>query len=208
MGPTLAQGGTLLLMDEAGIIRGSVRFTPKDVLRGLVEMSAALRSRYVILGLILVTMIPSLVTPMKVDLLSPQLVVAAVFLGALFVVPWMRARTTFRAEHLDEGDVEYRLDEEGMTIRLPGRTISAAFRSIYRFRETPTLFLVYTAPEVASAVPKRAFRPTDLGHVRALLSTNVKRARAFPLTLVLIGLIFGMFLFVVVWQFVHAAPAP
>jgi len=195
-------------MPAEEIIRGSVRFTQEDIHRGLLEMNAALRSRYVILGLVLLSTVPTMLTQIDVNLLLSSLFVICMSFGLLFVGPWIRARTTFKAQHLGETDVEYRLDAEGMTIRSPGGTSSTAYRTVYRFRETPAVFLAYAAPGIANIIPKRAFQSADLDRVRALLSLNVKRSRPFPLSLVLIGLIVGLFLFVVAWQFLHAVPAP
>jgi membrane protein implicated in regulation of membrane protease activity len=49
------------------------------------------------------------------------------------------------------------------------------WRSVVRTRETSRAFLVYSAPRLPSAVPKRVMEPSQVADIRALLAANVTK---------------------------------
>src|SRR5262249_36944173 len=134
----------------------------------------------------------------------PQLVFTAAFVGTLFVAPRLTARRILRAlTKAGDGDVTYRFDPEGGTIRASGSTTSFAYRARTKAREGKTAFLLYPNPLVANIVPKRAFSAEGMERVRSYITANVptkRTPRVAKIFLIWIALIVG---FVVLWQFLN-----
>jgi hypothetical protein len=81
-------------------------------------------------------------------------------------------------ELVGAGEVDYRIDAEGITMRAAGSSSSTSWRIITRYRETALTFLFYTSPGLSHMIPKRAFGAADLEAVRALFAANVRPAGA------------------------------
>lgn len=187
-------------------IHGRLRMTEEDVLGGIRGMIPLLRWKWVYLTLVLAGTVFAGVSGQLVQnpgSLAPFLGVNAFLLSVLFFGPRWQARKVVRTLRLDEGDVSFRFDDEGMSMHAPGSTSSTAYHAIPGWREAETAFLITCGPNAASIVPKRAFADSDLERVRALLAANVKVAplpgrkgvrRTF---IVWVALIFA---FLVVWH--------
>lgn len=159
---------------------GSARLTEEVVLDALIGTSPILRYRWVIIPVVAALMI-FVVPPVEGSEtrpwlnLIPMLTLAVVLGVVLLRGPRRNARRLLAALSAEQGESDYRLDGEGLTIRAPGSSATVAYRVIDRYRETRLAFLVYTSPSVANIVPKGAFGAADLERVRALLATNVRQ---------------------------------
>jgi hypothetical protein len=105
-----------------------------------------------------------------------MVLVMAVMVVLLLLAPRKQARKLLADMKADQGDFSYRFDGEGITIRAPGTSGSAAWRIIHRWKETPLTFLVYASPGLAKIIPKKAFSAADVEAVRALLVAKVRPA--------------------------------
>jgi hypothetical protein len=191
---------------ERAPIEGRLRMTEEDVLDGLHGMMPFLRVRWIYLTIILAAAIFGassgwlLKSPLS---FLPFLGLNGFLVALSFFGPKSSARKIARALRLDEGDVTFRFDGEGVSQHAPGSTSTTAYRVIPGWREVKGAFLLTCGPNAANIVPKRAFAPGDVERVRALLAENVKPApvpgrkglrRMFTIWLLLIVAFF------VVWQ--------
>jgi hypothetical protein len=165
-------------MSAADVIFGSTRVTDDDLQRSVKELSPAYTLRwFCAANVVLLTwrslrLLPSLIT---FDWLTGVILFgSAVFYLLLAHSPRVTARKLRKVQCLDEGEVQYRFDPEGITLVTPGASATFAYRRIYRFLETTDAFLLFTLPgTVANVVLKRSFAAADLIRVRAYLAANV-----------------------------------
>jgi hypothetical protein len=68
-----------------------------------------------------------------------------------------------------------------------------------------TAFLVYSSPDVAHIIPRRAFTPEGLARVSALLSTHVKRRPQRSGNKVVLAWFVAFLALGVIWQFLTAS---
>jgi YcxB-like protein len=100
------------------------------------------------------------------------------------------------------GSVQYRFDDYGYHITLPGRESRMAWSTLNRSVEITDAFLIYTTPQVFTYVPKRAFAAVDQARLRQALQTRITR-RAAPRGRVLQAVLLWVVLvvaFMVIWQ--------
>jgi hypothetical protein len=164
---------------ESHPIFGSARLSEAEVREALMRTAPLLRHRWAFLaaclGLAVLTSRTSAHQPRSwlVDF-GAVIIVGAVMFVILLRAPGTSARKMLKT--FGEGDIDYRFDDAGMTIRAPGTSGTVSYRVITRFRETNRTFLVYTSPGLANIVPKRAFTVADQEAVRALLEAHVRPA--------------------------------
>jgi YcxB-like protein len=187
---------------------GALELDEHDLRAAIIDLSFILRAR-VGIGVVLAFIFGVLALGRAdVAQVARQLIPGALFVAYLFVSPVLRGRQLLRAI-VAGGDkhASYRFDDDGVTFRSAGSTMTAAYRSLVEFREGKTAFFVYTAPGVANIVPKRAFPAEELSRVRARLAANVK-PRALTHASRRVVLIFAALLaFFVVWQFLSSTGA-
>jgi hypothetical protein len=180
--------------------------TEEDVLGGLLGIMPYLRFRWFYLAVIVAGAVFGVASGglMKEPLsYAPFLGVNGFLLVLAFFGPRIAARKTVRALRLDEGDVTFRFDADGISTHAPGSTATVAYRAIPGWRESASAFLLTCGPNAANIIPKRAFEPGDVDRVRALLAANVTAAPLIPRkkirrTLILwVALIFA---FLVIWH--------
>jgi hypothetical protein len=166
--------------DSDQVVRGSVRFTEADLSGGLTDMTPISRLyRFICPGFLAAALLGEVCGGEQARPLTVFLAGAAAFYAMVLVARWRHAGTMLRTQHLDEGNVEYRLDDQGITICAPGRSASISYRVMHRFCDGDTSFLLYAGPCLANIVPKRAFQPEDLPRIHAFLSRNVQPHRPF-----------------------------
>jgi hypothetical protein len=189
---------------------GSVELEETDLRTAILDMSGLLRGRVAITVILALCFVSVLSVGAegwgtKVQLL----VLPALFLGLLWVSPVLSARRLLRAI-AKGGDrhASYRFDDESVTMRTAGSTMTISYRSLVEYREGKTAFLLYTAPNVANIVPTRAFPPEGVARVRALLAANVKPRPARNLNRLILMWIVLIFVSLVLWQFLNASGAP
>jgi hypothetical protein len=166
----------------AGPIFGCARLSEAEVREALIRTSPVLRFRWAILAVSAVGVVLAVPRfdgkgPNGWLDIAPFIVVLAVFFTMILLGPRTNARKILKALGA-EGEIDYRFDGEGMTIRAPGTSSTVSYRVITRYRETALTFLVYSSPGLANVVPKRAFAGADVDGVRALLEANVRPAGA------------------------------
>jgi hypothetical protein len=71
------------------------------------------------------------------------------------------------------GQTTFRFDDYGFTWESSLRQHRLAWASLARALETPTAFLVYTAPQAVLIVPKRAFTDADVAALSRLLRERI-----------------------------------
>jgi hypothetical protein len=198
-------------MNEADdVVTGSLELEERDLHAGIVDTSWFLRARFAIAAIVAFSygaVVLGSHAPLSQNIGS--MLPGAVLVLALFVSPGMRARRLL--ESLAKGGdrhASFRFDAEGITFRTAGSTTTSAYRSIAEYREGKTAFLVYHSPGVANVIPKRAFSPGDLARVSALLAANVKAKRQRPVGKIVILWFACILAFLVIWQFLNAAPTP
>jgi hypothetical protein len=189
---------------------GSVELEETDLRPALIDMSALLRGR-VAITLVLAACYVS-IAAVAVDSWSSKVqmfIFPTFFLGILWVSPFLSARRLLRAiEKAGDRHAHFRFDDDGVTMRRAGATSTFTYRTLVEYREGRTAFLLYTSPNVANIVPKRAFTPEGLARVSALLAANVKPSKARGMNRMILLWIIAIFMFVVIWQFLNASGAP
>jgi YcxB-like protein len=205
------------VQNDPDVIFGRVQLTEDDLRRGLAELSPLYRRRWWSLGVLvavfgLMAMSGSSATLGRLaadpsalaGMLVPVVLCVLIVLG-----PRLGARRMMKTLGLGDGEVDYRFDPEGLTIRAPGSSSTTAYRRVHSHRVTSDAFLIYSTPLIANIVPKRAFAPADLPRIEAWLAANVQPQRKIErrswkiLFLVWIGLIF---FFLIVWQLFQQRP--
>jgi hypothetical protein len=162
---------------EGHPIFGSARLSEAELREALVRTAPLLRHRWLFLAAC--TGLGVLTTRMSdhhprgwvLDFL-PATIATAVLFVILLRAPGTSARKMLKT--LGDSDIDYRFDDQGVTIRASGTSSTVSYRVISRFRETERTFLVYTSPGLANIVPKRAFSAADQQAVRALLEAHVQ----------------------------------
>ena len=158
-------------------IFGSARLTEAEVREALAS-SPFMRYRWLTL-LLSATLTAVMVFRdggIRVDRWPDILVIGLVFAvlsATVLLAPRTQARKMLKEMDANRGEADYRFDADGITIRAPGTSSSVSWRIITSYRETPHTFLVYTSPNLANIVPKRAFNAADVDAVRALLAASV-----------------------------------
>jgi hypothetical protein len=203
-------------MDESpgeanGPIVGTIELEERDLRAAFIELSWILRARFGIVFILafsygsLALMAPEA----RGQLIQPPFILSVVFAAVLFVSPRLRARKLLEAI-AKGGDrrASYRFDDEGVTFRTAGSTMTSAYRSLVEYAEGKTAFLIYGSPGVANIVPKRAFSPEELARVRAWLAANVKPKRTRSASKIIVIWFGAILLFMVVWQLLNNAPKP
>jgi hypothetical protein len=188
---------------------GSLDLDERDLRAAIIDLSFVLRAR-VGIGVVLAFLFGVLsFSHADVAQVARQLIPGALFVAYLFVSPVLRARQLLRAI-VAGGDrhASYRFDDDGITFRGAGSTMTAAYRSLVEFREGKTAFFVYTAPGVANIVPKRAFPAVEISRVRARLAANVKPRALTHASRRVVLVVAAILAFLVVWQFLSATNAP
>jgi hypothetical protein len=190
---------------------GSLELNETDLRSALLDMSGLLRAR-VAITLILAFSSFSVFAMGGNDGWGAKIQLLAIpmfFMGALWLTPYLSARRLLTAiARGGDKNASYRFDDESFTARTAGSTMTSAYRSLVEYREGRTAFLLYTAPNVANIVPKRAFTPEALARVRALLAAHVKPRRTRNLNKLILLYVAAIFLFLVLWQFLNNASGP
>jgi hypothetical protein len=203
----MGDDGAAVMESAVEPILGTLELDEADLRAGIVQSSGVLRAR---LGIVLVvafcySMLGLMNGGVPLTQNLPSMLVGAAFVAVLFASPRWRARQLLRALAAG-GDrhASFRFDAEGVTYRTAGSTTTTSYRSLVEYRETKSSFLVYASPGIANIVPKRAFSPSDVARVGALLAANVKRKRARGGTRLVILWFSLILFFLVVWQFLSA----
>jgi hypothetical protein len=162
-------------------IFGSVRLSEAEVRDALMGASPILRYRWVGMvasAIACVLFMPSFEGkgPQSGLDFVPIIVALTIFWTMLLLGPRTSARRILKTLGAEQGEIDYRFDADGMTIRAPGSSVTISYRVINRYRETRLTFLVYGSPGMANIVPKRAFSAAGVNEVRALLEANVRPA--------------------------------
>jgi hypothetical protein len=192
-------------------VNGSVELNEVDLRTALLDMSGLLRAR-VAITLILAISFAGIFTMSGNEgwaLKLQQLILPTVFLVVLWVSPYVSARRLL-AVIAKGGDkhASYRFDDESVTLRTAGATTTIAYRSLVDYRDGRTAILLYTTPNVANIVPKRAFTPETLARVQTLLAAHVKPRSTPNLNRVIVLWLVAIFMFLVIWQFLNATSGP
>ena len=197
--------------DEATIgggepVTGTLELDERDLRAAIVDLSGLLRARFAVMFILVFCYGGPAIANRELGQLAQPVIFSAVLIVILFGLPYYRARNLLRAI-AKGGDrhASYRFDDEGLTMRTAGSTMTTAYRSLVDFRETKTAFLISTSPGVSNIVPKRAFSPEGLERVSALLAANVKVKRARTGNRLVILWFALIFLFIVVWQFLSGS---
>jgi hypothetical protein len=194
------------------VITATLRLTVKDLEVPIVELSPIFRARLVLVGVLVlsVPMLASLQTNAGQPWphMLPQILFSALFVAFLYLAPRRAAHKILRAlTQSGDGDISYRFDEDGVTIRAAGSTTTFAYRTLVKAREGSTAFLLYPHnPLVANIIPKRAFAADDLPRVRAYVTAHAPLKSLRGLGLRVFGLwVVLIFVFIVIWQFLNAS---
>jgi YcxB-like protein len=95
----------------------------------------------------------------------------------VFVLPLMSARRIMSQPRIKEG-VHYRFSASGLHIETSVSTSDLLWKAIQRVRETRSMFMVFTNPNIAFAIPKWCFENAqDVASLRELLRAEVKTAK-------------------------------
>jgi hypothetical protein len=197
---------------SAEAITATLRMTVRDLEVPIVEMSPIFRARPVLVGVLVlsVPMLASLQTGggLPWPHMLPQIAFSAVFVAFLYLAPRRAAHKILRAlTQAGDGDISYRFDEDGVTIRAAGSTTTFAYRTLVKASEGSSAFLLYPHnPLVANIIPKRAFGADELPRVRAHIAAHapLKPLRGFGLKVFVLWVVL-IFVFIVIWQFLNAS---
>jgi hypothetical protein len=194
------------------VVTGQVEMKTEDVLPALRAMTSLFRLRHLFTGAVILLLVLSIAgnRSMGLQQLLPMVFLSVGFPAFLYLTPRILATRIVRAmTRQGDAQVFYRFDADGVTIRSAGATASLAYRVLVKTREIDNAFLLYTTPQLANIVPKRAFTPQDLDRLRALLPP-AQQPQKIPLPSgVKIWLWLAMVLaFLVVWQLFSTPPPP
>jgi hypothetical protein len=156
---------------------GTVQLTKNDLLGPLTQLSWLFRARVGISFILFfsVAVLWFAAAGRSAAQFLPQLLFGGLFTAYLFIAPRITAHRVFAAiARAGDTNASYRFDQDGVTIRSAGSTTSFAYRKLVQVREVKTALLLYTTPQIANIVPKRAFSVDGLDRLRALLATHVK----------------------------------
>jgi hypothetical protein len=169
---------------DAGVVLGSVRLTENDLEVPIVQLSPILRARWIIAGVMALGVVvgaAALLVGARSDgrlagsplnTVAPLVFVAAL-VATLFIAPRRIARKLLRALAASgDGEVSFRFDDEGVTIRAAGSTTTFAYRTLVKTIEGTTAFMLYVNPLIANIIPKRAFSADGVDRVRAYLAAH------------------------------------
>jgi YcxB-like protein len=200
------------MSSDDDVINGSIAITEADLVQGIAALSAYFRLRWFLVAMFVVMAVVLAASGMAGS--GSQWAPSGGAFGFLcvwaFIAPKLTARKILRGlVKAGDNQVLYRFDADGGTVRASGSTTTFAYRVLTRVRESPTTLLLTVGTASTSIVPKRAFSPADLTRLQQLLAANVKTEElkgsrsALKIVLVWVALVF---VFVVVWQFLNAAP--
>ena len=98
---------------------------------------------------------------------------------ALLVLPQhFVARRQFAAQPALREPVNFRLDSEGMHSRTSAGAADASWKRFHSVRETGSLFILYTAPNLGNLLPKRFFASGgELAEFRAMVERGIAPKR-------------------------------
>jgi hypothetical protein len=104
--------------------------------------------------------------------LAPYVVIIAFWIGLLWALPALAART-FRRNPMYQGDFTMELTDEEIRMTGPQTTWHTRWSGIVRAMETPAYFLFFYTKDAAQFLPKHAVPPADLPGLRTLLKAHL-----------------------------------
>ena len=109
--------------------------------------------------------------------LTPLLILAGVYAGLLWALPWWSARNQFSKQPRAQRPRTMLVDQTGVHWKWNGGSSNVEWNNFIRFLECEHQLLLYSSPACFSIVPKRALLPAQLDDFRALLAQNVSHTR-------------------------------
>jgi len=103
--------------------------------------------------------------------------VGAIVIG-LFLTFFLRLQVwlAFRQDNRLQDEFDASISDSGIDVSSPKGVSKYNWSAFARYVETKNLFLVYQAPHVFNAFPKRAFTPADVNTFRSLLDQKLGAA--------------------------------
>jgi hypothetical protein len=92
---------------------------------------------------------------------------------AVYEIPKIQVRRGLRRNPSAQGEVVYRLDDEGILVTFPTGESRLDWRAYTKYKETEAVFLLFFSPDRYSAIPKRVLSTKQIDELRGLLKSRI-----------------------------------
>jgi hypothetical protein len=150
-------------------------FTDEDALNGLRASSMPSWALFLfVLLLALLFLVGIYLIDHDLPIIGWAWLAASAALGiAVYEVPRIQIRRALRRNPSAQGEIVLLLNDDGVEARFATGKSQLHWRAFTKFKETPHLFVLSTAPYRATFIPKRAMSPPQINELRVLLRKSI-----------------------------------